>query len=78
MLYYAPKPKEGQRTKTKRKDRKMDKALIAAIRDLYTDALCEERGKVLRLKIRRLAKRFLPQEDKDRAMDESRIRGYNL
>ena len=56
----------------------MDKALIAAIRELYTDALCEERGNVLRLKIRRLAKRFLPQEDRERAMDESRIRGYHL
>ena len=56
----------------------MDKALIAAIRELYTDALCEERGNALRLKIRRLAKRFLPQEDRERAMDESRIRGYHL
>ena len=58
--------------------RTMDKALVAAIRELYTDALCETRGKVLRQKIRRLAKRFLPQEDMEKAMDESRIRGYNL
>lgn len=56
----------------------MEKALENAIRDLYTAALCEERGKEIRLKVRRLAKRFLPEEVRIVAMDEARIRGAQV
>ena len=53
----------------------MEKALENAIRDLYTAALCKERGNALRLQIRRLARRFLPQVTRETAEDEARIRG---
>lgn len=56
----------------------MDKALEAALCELYTDALSGERGKVLRQKIRRIAVRFLSEEKRIRAMDEARIRGANV
>ena len=53
----------------------MDKALEAAIRELYTAALCEERGKLLRQRNRRIAKRFLTEEQRIVATDEARIKG---
>lgn len=56
----------------------MDKALEAALRDLYTAALCEVRGKELRRHIRRIAKRFLPEEVQITAMDNARIQGAQV
>ena len=51
----------------------MSATMARALQDLYTDALKETRGRELRRKIRRIARRFLTKDQIAEAEDEAHL-----
>lgn len=51
----------------------MSVTMARALQDLYTDALKETRGKELRRKIRRMARRFLTKDQIEEAEDDAHL-----